>query len=84
MEISYYADYDSDYVTAVKTCNTQGELKEIIEKYREFAEDAYTIVKDMGNEEFEAFRKGRRKKDPGLKWMETYGAVLLPEKLFKI
>lgn len=83
-EISYYSECDQEYVRAVKRCKSLAELQEIVTEYRELAEDSYKVVEKMDEKSFEEFCKGRNKRQPHFKWMNEYGAVLLPEKILKI
>jgi hypothetical protein len=84
MNISYYDNCDTDYVKAVRNCKTLDELKLVVTTYRELAEDAYQTVEKMDDTLFEQFCKGRKKTRPSMKWMEMYGAVLLPRKILEI
>jgi hypothetical protein len=84
MNISYYDNCDTDYVKAVKACKTLDELKQIVTDYREIAEDAYTEVEKMDDTLFEQFCKGRNKPNPSMKWMERFGAVLLPKMILEL
>lgn len=82
--ISYYANWDVEYVAAVKKCKTLGELSEIVTKYKLVAEDAYSIVQSMTYGDFQQFCKQRNRSKPSLKWMKEYGAVLLPKDILEI
>jgi hypothetical protein len=84
MNISHYDQCDVDYVKAVKSCKTLAELKQIVTEYRELAEDAYQVVSKMDDLLFEQFCKGRNKSKPSMKWMETYGPVLLPRMILEL
>jgi hypothetical protein len=84
MEISYYDNCDTDYVKKVKTCHSLNELKSIVREYRELAEDAYQAVEKMDDLLFEQFCKGRNRSKPTMRWMEMYGAVLLPRRILEI
>lgn len=84
MKITYYSECDVEYVKAVKSCKSLGELRKIVEEYRELAEDAYQAVQKMDDLLFEQFCKGRNRSKPSLKWMEMYGPVLLPKKILEI
>ena len=83
MKITYYSECDIEYVKAVKNCHSLNELKGIVQEYREIAEDAYQIVQKLDDLLFEQFCKGRNKSKPSLKWMEMYGASLLPKTILE-
>ena len=70
--------------STMKICKTLDELKSIVAEYREIAEDAYQAVQKMDDTLFFQFCKGKNKSKPSMKWMEMYGAVLLPAKILEV
>ncbi len=84
MKITYYSECDVDYVKAVKSCQSLDELRSIVTEYREIVEDAYQAVQKMDDTLFLQFCKGRNKSKPSQKWMEMYGAVLLPAIILEV
>jgi len=84
MNINHYSECDVEYVKAVKKCKTLDELKSIVKEYRIIAEDAYQSVQQMDDLLFEQFCKGRNRSKPSLKWMELYGAILLPRLILEV
>ena len=84
MKITYYSECDTEYVKAVKNCQSLNELKSIVAEYREICEDAYQAVEKMDDTLFEQFCKGRNKRKPSLTWMEMYGAILLPKTILEV
>lgn len=84
MNISYYSNCDTEYVDKVKHCKSLPELQAIVTEYRELAEDAYQAVQMMDDTLFEQFCKGRNKSKPSMKWMEMYGAILLPKVILEV
>lgn len=82
--IDNYAEWDVEYVKAVKKCKTLFELNMIVTKYKLVAEDAYSIVQSMTYGEFEQFCKQRNRSRPSMKWMKEYGPVLLPKDILEI
>lgn len=84
MEITPYSETDKEYIREVRACKSLSELREITERYKAVAKDAYAITTKMTEPEFVEFCKLRSKFNPSLKWMEKYGAILLPKILTEV
>jgi hypothetical protein len=87
LEIGYQSQTDEEYVKAIRKCNSLNSLRRVVTKYRELAEDAYTVCKTMTEPEFIEFREGLKKETEGIyigdEWTIKYGAVVLPAEILK-
>jgi hypothetical protein len=76
------------YVDDISSASDLKSLRDIIERWSNFAQDAWVIVRDMPEEDFEPFRKGlraeRRGKFAGEEWSDRFGSILLPEVMIKV
>ena len=88
MELTRVSDPVKDYVEAINNAEDVDQLRVACDMYKEVAWDAKTIVDDMDEGEFTAFRLGlvecKKRKSPGFSWEEKYNAIVLPVMLTMI
>jgi hypothetical protein len=77
-----FEEVDEDYSTKLNFCTNVQQLKELVEKYKWCARDAWTKVQTMQEKDWTEFKIGlqeeRRKRFAGEVWMDKYGDILLP------
>ena len=86
--ITYISEQPQDYVKALDRCRTLKVLQHVTHEWREVAADAAKIAKEMTETDFEEWRKGlaleRRGQFAGEQFAKKYGALQMPEVLFKV
>lgn len=86
--IGYLDETFDEYGVAIDRAASIRDLREAVQKFRRFANDACKVVSKMDDEGWRAFKKGlrleRKGKFAGEDWAEKYGAVLMPEVMFRI
>lgn len=86
--ITYVSDQPGDYVKALDAADTLPKLRDVAEAWAEIASDAAGIILKMTEEDFAVWRAGlaleRRGEFAGEDFAIKYGAVQMPEVLFKV
>jgi hypothetical protein len=88
IRIHYTSDTCADYCKGLTAAKTLEALQNHVQTYQRVADDAWKVVKDMGQPAFLSFlnglRRERRGHFAGEEWAEKYGAVLMPEILMRV
>ena len=85
MRISYQTEPVRPYQDAIAGARNREELRDAIEPYLQVADDAMKATNDMDWAEWTRGLKSERKgKYAGDEWAERYGAILMPEVMFKV
>ena len=86
--VTYYSEQPKDYAEALDDSDSLPALCAFLAEWKELAADAERVALTMSEEDFKEFRRGlkkeRRGSFAGEKWNEKYGAILMPEVMFKI
>lgn len=86
--ITYMSDQPGDYVKALDEATTLPKLRAVAEAWSKLASDAAAIILKMTEEDFKVWRAGlaleRRGEFAGEDFAMKYGAVQMPEVLFKV
>ncbi len=85
--ITYASDQARDYAQGLSGSRTLEQLREMVESYREIAQDAVNALpKDI--EEFLKFRSGlskeRKGKFSGLEFSNRFGSLIMPDIIVKV
>lgn len=87
-EVGYLSEFSADYTKALSQVKTFDELFALTSDWYPFAWDAHDAVVSMGQAGFEQFmvglKKERRGKFAGEEFAVKYGAIMMPETLFKV
>lgn len=85
--ITYISEQPSDYAKALDRAETLILLKITVSEYKILAEDAYSIVHEMDEQDFSEWRAGlkkeRRGKFAGEQFSDKFGPLLMPETMLK-
>lgn len=86
--ITYISEQPTDYAKALDGADTLAVLRKTLGAWQEVAGDALKIAKGMTEDDFKEWRRGlaiERKGDfAGEEFAKKYGALQLPEVLFKV
>lgn len=85
--ITYRSEQPSDYGKALDRAETLVLLKNTVSEYKILAEDAYSIVHEMDEQDFSEWRAGlkkeRKQKFAGEKFTNKFGPILMPEEMLQ-
>jgi len=88
VHVRYLDETFNEYGEALDRAKSLDDLREVVTQYRRFAYDAVRLVAKMKANEWPAFKKGlrleRKGKFAGEDFAKKYGAVLMPEVMFKV
>lgn len=86
--ITYMSDQPGDYVKALSRARSVDALRAVTAAYAEIAPDADEIAKRMTAKDFKRFRAGMKLEREGAfageEFAVEFGAVLMPEIMFKV
>jgi hypothetical protein len=86
--ITFSSDQPTDYGKAIDAALTPEDLRSALLAWKNLAADALAVAETMTAEDFEVFRAGLRKERKGRfagdEWAIKYGAILMPEVMFKV
>jgi hypothetical protein len=88
--IGYVSETAQDYCEQLRHVDNFQQLKDFVENWKEYAFDAWLVVKNMTPENYPEFADGLIKEKrnkvhgAGFEWQEKYAAVLLPEMLMRV
>ena len=88
MTVTYISEFDKEYAIGLRACMNLPRLREYTLHWGGLCLDAFEAVQNMTDEDWPTFRKGRNKEARGqyasVAWHERYGAVLMPDLLFRV
>ena len=87
MTVTYISENDRDYAVSLKKAQTLKALRKHAEDWKFLARDAYEVIATP-DFDFAEFQRGRKLENQdtfaGEEWAVKFGAVLIPELLFRV